>query len=145
MTKGMTATSAQPQAAGFGAAAPAAAGSAFGVPGAVPMPAPTAAAGSGARLVCAGGPMAGQAFPVPDAGVTIGREVGRDIVLAGDGTASRRHAVVRMEAGGYVIADEGSSNGTYVNGARIGTQPLRGGDRIRIGQSEFVFEAGGVF
>jgi len=32
-----------------------------------------------------------------------------------------------------------------VNGVRINAQLLRSGDRIRIGASEFVFEAGGAF
>ncbi|WP_244902565.1 FHA domain-containing protein [Raoultibacter timonensis] len=33
----------------------------------------------------------------------------------------------------------GSTNGTYVNGAEITSQPLRGGDRITIGMTNFAF------
>ena len=69
-----------------------------------------------------------------------GRGDDNDIVLA-DFSASRNHAEVRKEAGGYVLYDRGSSNGTLVNGAPVSTRPLQSGDQIMIGDELFRFEA----
>lgn len=106
--------------------------------------APGPAAGTGGpRLVAVAGPYAGQVFPVPAAGGSIGREPAREIALAADGTVSRRHASISPEAGTLVLRDEGSSNGTFVNGQRIQEHALRPGDEIRIGASLFRFETAG--
>ena len=43
--------------------------------------------------------------------------------------------------GGFVIRDQGSSNGTFVNGARVTEAPLRPGDEVSIGGTRFRFEA----
>jgi pSer/pThr/pTyr-binding forkhead associated (FHA) protein len=63
------------------------------------------------------------------------------VSLAGDPTTSRRHAVIVQQNGRYLLRDEGSSNGTFVNGAQITEHPLHSGDEIRIGGSQFRFEA----
>jgi hypothetical protein len=55
------------------------------------------------------------------------------------GDVSRRHAVVSVANGTYVLRDLQSQNGTFVNGHRIAEQPLNDGDRIRIGNTELVF------
>lgn len=50
-------------------------------------------------------------------------------------TVSHRHAVVEAHGGGYAISDEGSTNGTAVNGVRLAPlrpKPLRDGDVVRI-------------
>jgi pSer/pThr/pTyr-binding forkhead associated (FHA) protein len=133
-----------PPAPGF-APAMEAAGATPGTGAVMPRLSEMPATAAQARLVGISGPYAGQTIPLSGEVLTIGREAGRDLVLSGDGTVSRRHALLRVEGGGYLIADEGSSNGTFVNDVRISAQPLRSGDRIRIGASEFVFEAGGAF
>ena len=57
-----------------------------------------------------------------------------------DARVSRRHARVRREAAGYVLEDLGSSNGTFLNGAKIDQAcPLRDGDIVRIGPFEVRF------
>jgi len=67
---------------------------------------------------------------------TIGRQ-GCDLVLA-DPEVSRRHAEVVVSGEGLVIRDLGSTNGTHVNDRPIdGPHPLRGGDRIRLGNTVF--------
>ncbi len=72
--------------------------------------------------------------------LVIGRE-GGDVTLA-DAEASRRHAVVRPAPGGLEIEDLGSTNGTFVNDARIsGPTRLAAGDRIRIGASSIQVES----
>jgi PAS domain S-box-containing protein len=65
--------------------------------------------------------------------ISIGR--GSDIDLAVDDPgASRRHArIARGSDGEWVIADLGSRNGTYVNGLKVRSTPLREGDKIQIG------------
>lgn len=122
---------------GFGVPAPGSAPAGHTPPAAGVAPLPEA--GSGPRLVCVGGVLAGQVLPITASPVTLGRDTGRDIVLA-DPMVSRRHATLRAEGGVWTITDEGSSNGTYVNGARVSAQALRRGDRIRIGGCEFIFE-----
>ena len=73
--------------------------------------------------------------------------IGRDrmnSVIIRDPTASRFHAEVRREAGGYVLHPHGSS-GTLVNGRRVGTpQRLEDGDRIEIANTELRFAVGPV-
>jgi hypothetical protein len=72
---------------------------------------------------------------VAEGPVTIGREDDNHIVLA-DSRASRHHAVIEDRAGTLVVQDLHSANGTLVNGRRVaGTQVLRQGDAIRIGDT----------
>jgi len=86
------------------------------------------------------GPYAGQRFTLPAAGASIGREASRNIALTLDNTVSRSHARVVLEGGQFVIYDEGSSNGTFVNNVRVERQPLRAGDVVQIGSTRFRFE-----
>jgi pSer/pThr/pTyr-binding forkhead associated (FHA) protein len=72
--------------------------------------------------------------------VTIGREPGRDLALVADTTASRRHASVYADASGYLLRDDGSSNGTFVNGTRVMEHLLYPGDEIRIGGTTLRFD-----
>ncbi len=66
--------------------------------------------------------------------VTLGRTVDADIVL-NDSRVSRRHAEIRWdnEAGGYVVEDLGSTNGTGVNNRVISSCLLEDGDKIFVG------------
>ena len=75
---------------------------------------------------------------------SIGRAMENDFVL-GDPTVSSRHAQLNAQPGVLLVTDIGSSNGTFVNGARLQPHlaaPLRAGDRLQLGQCEFVI---GVF
>jgi Inner membrane component of T3SS, cytoplasmic domain/Domain of unknown function (DUF1707) len=64
---------------------------------------------------------------------TIGRDVGCDLVLS-DMTVSRNHAGLRREAGGWVLSDAGSMNGTRLNGWRVTEPvPVRAGDEVMFG------------
>jgi len=72
--------------------------------------------------------------------ITIGRTQGCDIIFDGDTLTSRRHAILRFDANHYVLADLGSSNGTFVNDIEITTPTtLTHGDRILIGEHELLF------
>ncbi len=94
---------------------------------------------AGPALTATVGPYAGQSFPLGSE-IGIGRDASQEIALAGDTTASRRHARVYYGPSGWMIRDEGSSNGTWVNGVRIQEQPLYPGDDIRIGQTHLRFD-----
>src|SRR5688572_3345795 len=67
--------------------------------------------------------------------LTIGRDQGRNIVLPTK-TASRKHARLDLVNGMPVVVDEGSANGTLVNGARIGG-PTRVDESSKIDVGEF--------
>lgn len=70
-----------------------------------------------------------------------GRGEQSDVKLKDD-RASRQHFVISSKAGAYVIQDLKSTNGTYVNGARITESELKPNDRVRAGQTVLVFELG---
>lgn len=70
--------------------------------------------------------------------LTIGRSPNNEVVLK-EPRVSRRHAVIRQSGNQYVVVDNNSSNGTYVNGHTITEQVLRSGDKIQIGTFELVF------
>jgi serine phosphatase RsbU (regulator of sigma subunit) len=74
--------------------------------------------------------------------LTIGRSSRNDICL-GDPFASRLHAELRKEGDHVLLIDNGSANGTYLNGQRLaGTARIYVGDRIRIGETEIEYAAG---
>ena len=69
---------------------------------------------------------------------TIGRDIGCDMVLP-DPTVSRWHAGLRREAGGWLLDDLGSTNGTLLNGWRVRAWvPVRDGDLVSFGAVTFV-------
>jgi pSer/pThr/pTyr-binding forkhead associated (FHA) protein len=59
-----------------------------------------------------------------------------------DSRASRRHARLVARDGVLVLTDLASTNGTRVNGHRISEVVLGAGDRIQIGETSLVVEAG---
>ena len=63
--------------------------------------------------------------------MTIGRSDDSDIVLDNAGVSSH-HALIQKEAGGYVIADNDSSNGVFVNGDKVDQHRLGYRDEIQI-------------
>ena len=92
------------------------------------------------RLVGIGGAHAGESFPIGGDRAEIGRESSNAIPLVRDTTVSRRHAVIALTSDGWSVTDLGSSNGTFVNGARITAQALRPGDEVSFGNARFRLE-----
>jgi HD-GYP domain-containing protein (c-di-GMP phosphodiesterase class II) len=54
-------------------------------------------------------------------------------LVVDDEAASRRHCVIAVEDGAASVTDLESANGTYVNGLRVATAPIRPGDQLRVG------------
>lgn len=74
--------------------------------------------------------------------LTIGRS-SRNEICIGDPFASRLHAELRREGEHVLLVDNGSANGTYLNGQRVtAPTPLEVGDLIRIGETEIEYSAG---
>jgi predicted component of type VI protein secretion system len=80
-------------------------------------------------------------FAPPQPPVSLPREgevvLGRSrecAVRLGDADTSRRHAKIVCSGGRFVLHDLGSTNGTFVNGERIGERELEPGDRLQIGE-----------
>jgi pSer/pThr/pTyr-binding forkhead associated (FHA) protein len=90
------------------------------------------------QLVVVNGRMRGAGFDIPPGRSEIGRQAGVAILLD-DQDVSRRHAVLDRTGGRVVLADLGSTNGTWVNQRRLHPDDrrdgveLRDGDEVRFG------------
>jgi hypothetical protein len=83
----------------------------------------------------------GDRWELNSAPLTIGRGSPNDIELHGDEFASAKHARIEPRRDGVWIEDIGSTNGTFVNGARIDRpRRLTPGDVLRIGETDLRFE-----
>jgi pSer/pThr/pTyr-binding forkhead associated (FHA) protein len=107
---------------------------------------PTDATGLGlapvqrAKLVVLKSPAldAGEEVPVDSLPVAIGRGGQNEVPLDGDEFASAQHARFESRRDGLWVEDIGSTNGTFVNGARVTTpRRLTKGDIVRVGQTDF--------
>ena len=71
---------------------------------------------------------------------TMGRDRSSNVFLTCE-YASRCHARIEIRDGAVFLIDQ-SSNGTYVNNARIDEAPLRQGDELQVGKYKLVFLVG---
>ena len=99
-----------------------------------------------AWLVKTSGQHAGEEYSIPPEKspekrrITLGRSSYNDIVID-DEAASRDNSFIVIDKNEYKIGDMGSSNGTYLNDKKVTShKTLNDGDRIGIGDSEFVFK-----
>ena len=81
----------------------------------------------------------GNRFEISDEVVAVGRGVQNEIRVL-DTEVSRRHAIIEPVEGAYVLKDQNSSNGTFVNGNLISQHRLHNGDQIQIGRSVILFK-----
>lgn len=90
------------------------------------------------RLTAIAGRLKGAVFSIEEFPVVIGRETAATLCLA-DASVSRRHTQIEKENDEFVILDLESLNGTFINDVPIKRRTLQHGDRVRIGDSQFLF------
>jgi hypothetical protein len=95
------------------------------------------------KLEATAGPLMGKSFPLNDE-LLIGAAYENDVVIHGDPTLSGHHARMRLTDFELTIEDSRSTNGTFVNGVRLGKNRklLKPDDEIRVGRSVFVVRNG---
>jgi hypothetical protein len=99
-----------------------------------------APAGRGASLLIHEGGSAPRTVRIAGGTVTIGRLPECEVVVRDPG-ASRRHAQIREQDGGWTLTDLGSTNGTQLNGQVVQQRGLVDGDRITIGATVIEFRS----
>ena len=90
------------------------------------------------RLAAISGKLKGAIFTLDDHELVIGRETAAGLCLP-DAAVSRRHSKIEKQDEGFVITDLESLNGTFINDVPIRSRVLEHGDRVRIGDSQFLF------
>ncbi len=106
-----------------------------------PTPAPVAPPEWVALLTATSGVMQGHDLEIVPGRWTFGRapteEPSVRVVVIADPGTSRAHFMLEAGIAAVVLRDLGSSNGTFVNGARVDRHVLQDGDEIRAGESAF--------
>ncbi|PWI45254.1 FtsK/SpoIIIE domain-containing protein [Streptomyces sp. ICBB 8177] len=100
-----------------------------------------------ARLLVVGGPDAGGVHLLQGGQVRIGRSADADVPLD-DPDVSRLHCAVTLDADGrFLVADLGSTNGTYLDGRPVGPRPvpLAPGALLRTGESTLRVEPSAAY
>ena len=95
-----------------------------------------------AMLISLNGPGKGARYLLDQSEISIGRSPASDIFLD-DITVSRKHALIRRNGGNFELVDEGSLNGSYLNGQLVQSAKLAIGDEIQIGKFRVNFFIGG--
>src|SRR5689334_5677235 len=90
------------------------------------------------RLAAVSGKLKGAVFALNEEPLVIGRETAAHLCIA-DSSVSRRHSKIEKQDDGFVITDLESLNGTFVNDVPVRSRVLEHGDRVRIGDSLFLF------
>jgi len=90
------------------------------------------------RLAAIAGKLKGAIFALNEESLIIGRETTANLCIA-DASVSRRHSKIEKKENGFVLTDLESLNGTFVNDLPIKSRLLEHGDRVRIGDSQFLF------
>ena len=93
-----------------------------------------------ALVVRSGGGRAGETFHPAGERTRIGRSPDCEIFLD-DVTVSRNHAVLVARDGKFIVEDQGSLNGTFVNRKRIDRVTLHEGDELQVGKYRMTFIA----
>ena len=92
------------------------------------------------RLAAISGKHKGATFAIDEEPLVIGRETAATVCLA-DASVSRRHSKIEKKDDSFVITDLESLNGTFVNDVPVRSRVLEHGDRVRVGDSQFLFLA----
>ncbi len=84
------------------------------------------------------GPEQGHIFKIARPSTTLGRSNTCEVMIT-DPLVSRQHCQILLGMGGISLRDLGSTNGTFLNGARVTESPLRNQDVISIGGTRLRF------
>lgn len=87
-------------------------------------------------------PAAGSPIEISQDQVLVGREQTCDVVL-NDGSVSRKHARLEKRGRSWMVVDQGSANGTFVDSQRVAETALRTGQELRFGAVAFRVEIEG--
>jgi len=90
------------------------------------------------KLVALNGPLQGREFMIDRDVFSIGSGQRNDLVLE-DTTVSRQHCEILLGPEGYIIRDQGSTNGTLVQGVRVSEAYLDQSTEFQLGKTRFVF------
>src|SRR6266850_4662909 len=90
------------------------------------------------RLAAISGKLKGAIFTIDESEIVIGRERAANVCIA-DASVSRRHSLIEKDGEHFKITDLESLNGTFVNDVPVKTRALEHGDRVRIGDCQFLF------
>jgi len=83
----------------------------------------------------------GVVIELPEGESILGRDDSADLAFPGESSVSRRHARIVRTGGSVEVEDLGSTNGTYINGARISAAtPLSPGDSVLFGELHARYE-----
>lgn len=83
----------------------------------------------------------GKVHLLSDGANAVGREAGLSVSCVGESSVSRHHATLTVSGSEITVSDEGSTNGTYVNGQKVsGPVNLRQGDVVQFGAAQFTVE-----
>jgi pSer/pThr/pTyr-binding forkhead associated (FHA) protein len=94
--------------------------------------------GEKAMILIARGANKGSRFLITSEGVVIGRSSDCSVFLD-DVTVSRKHAKISKQGKRFVLKDEGSLNGTYINNISITEHELVSGDEFQVGKFHMLF------
>ena len=70
--------------------------------------------------------------------MSLGRDRNMQIPLR-DANVSRSHAELIYDNGRWILRDLGSTNGSFINGQRVGQMELKDGDIIELGVTVLEF------
>lgn len=94
------------------------------------------------RFAITSGPQQGIAVPVQPT-INLGRAADSTLLLDDEFSSARHAQLVQRDPETWMITDLGSTNGTFVNGKRVGDNPaeVTVGDVVRIGRTLMRLEA----
>jgi PAS domain S-box-containing protein len=96
-------------------------------------------AGMTGELVVISGRYKGHRIPLNKDVLKIGRDRACEIALD-DEAASRIHSEIERQKDGFMLRDLRSTNGTFLNGARVTESRLQNGDRVGVGDTVMLMQ-----
>jgi hypothetical protein len=85
------------------------------------------------------GPLAGKQFIVYKNPTVIGSSPNSEVYIFKDSEVESSHSSLTVGRDGCRLSDNNTRSGTWINGQRISSQILHGGDHVRIGNAQFTY------